>query len=52
MSLVDDLRSLDPEFYKHLVSLKDYVGDVLDLGLSFAVRAASFDIRFELEQGF
>ncbi|ORY62493.1 uncharacterized protein BCR38DRAFT_372382 [Pseudomassariella vexata] len=32
-----DLRELDPELYKGLVSLKNYTGDVADLSLDFAV---------------
>ncbi len=36
-TLVDDLHSLDPELYRHLLSLKLYAGDVRDLNLTFSV---------------
>lgn len=34
---IHHLASLDPEMYKNLLSLKDYEGDVSDLGLDFTV---------------
>ena len=47
MSTVDDLASLDPELYNGLVYLKNYVGDVRDLSLTFAVDedGGSFALR-------
>ncbi|XP_072003524.1 ubiquitin-protein ligase E3B [Engystomops pustulosus] len=35
-SSVDELPSLDPEFYKNLTSIKRYDGDISDLGLTLS----------------
>ena len=34
---IDHLQSLDPELYKNLLYLKNYDGDVQDLGLDFTI---------------
>ena len=34
---IDHLQSLDPELYKNLLYLKNYEGDVQDLGLDFTI---------------
>jgi ubiquitin-protein ligase E3 C len=34
---IDHLQSLDPELYKNLLYLKNYDGDVIDLGLDFTI---------------
>ena len=37
INYLDDLPSLDPELYQGLISLKNYEGDVTDLGLTFSI---------------
>eukprot|EP00457_Paulinella_chromatophora_P000545 gb/GEZN01000545.1/.p1 GENE.gb/GEZN01000545.1/~~gb/GEZN01000545.1/.p1 ORF type:complete len:1289 (-),score=222.03 gb/GEZN01000545.1/:324-3647(-) len=36
-NMVDDLRSLDPEYYRSLILVKNYPGDVKELELTFSV---------------
>ncbi|KNE71291.1 hypothetical protein AMAG_20330 [Allomyces macrogynus ATCC 38327] len=36
-NFVDDMPSMDPELYKHLMFLKNYDGDVADLALDFTI---------------
>ncbi|KAJ3049351.1 hypothetical protein HK097_009641 [Rhizophlyctis rosea] len=37
INYLDDLPSLDPDLYRGLISLKNYDGDVADMGLTFSI---------------
>mmetsp|Transcript_19502 Transcript_19502/g.32480 ORF Transcript_19502/g.32480 Transcript_19502/m.32480 type:complete len:1060 (+) Transcript_19502:112-3291(+) len=41
-NFVNDLPSLDPDLYKHLMFLKTYQGNVEDLGLNFTIASNEF----------
>ena len=45
----DDLKSLDPQLYSNLLSVKYYDGDVLDLGLTMTTAVDSFGVSQEVE---
>ncbi|KNC97962.1 uncharacterized protein SPPG_06951 [Spizellomyces punctatus DAOM BR117] len=48
-SYLDDLPSLDPDLYQGLLFLKNYQGDVRDLGLTFSVDDTEFGAQKTIE---
>ena len=48
---IDHLQSLDPMLYKNLLYLKNYDGDVQDLGLDFTIGKAIFLFKISPQDG-
>lgn len=52
-SFLDDLASLDPEFYRGLILFKHHTGDLEEFALNFTVAVKEFDVThtFDLIPG-
>ena len=48
---IDHLQSLDPMLYKNLLYLKNYDGDVQDLGLDFTIGKTIFLFKISPQDG-